>query len=151
MGLFNKDVMNDFSKDNGSIILFKQIDSDNAFAALIAGNGDVVRKLGEYYASKVEEYNEKRAQMLRELYFSRPIVEGVYNTKGGFDWKTALIIGGGIAGVGLLEAFTKLPSKMVRGTINVVTSPFKESEYEKEKKRLEIEKAQSDFKGEYYG
>lgn len=151
MGIFNKDVMNDFSKDNGSIILFKQIDSDNAFAAVIAGNGDVVRKLGEYYASKVEEYNEKRAQMLRELYFSRPIVEGVYNTKSGLDWKTMLLIGGGIVGVGLLEAFTKIPSKAVRGTIGILTSPFKESEYEKEKNRLEREKAQLEFKGEIYG
>lgn len=150
MGIFNKDVMNDFSKDNGSIILFKQVESDNAFAAILAGNGDVVRKLGEYYVSKVEEYNEKRLTMLRELYFSRPIVDGVYNSSKGFDWKTALIIGGSVIGVSLLEAFTKLPSKTVRGAINVVTSPFKESEYEKANKELERQKAIENFERRKY-
>lgn len=126
MAIFNKQVVNDFSKDNGSIIFFNQIENDESCAYTFFSSAKLVRAINSYYSAKVEEYNEKQAQMVRELFFTRSLVgySGV-TVKKGLTTAQILMITGGVVAVGALEHYTKFFSSTAKGCAEVIKAPFK--------------------------
>lgn len=125
MAIFNTKVVNDFAKDNGSIIFFGQIEGDESARFTFFSSPELTRAICKYFSAKVEEYNEKQAQMTRELFFSRSLVgySGKVVKNGLSAWEIALIAAG-VIGVGAIEYYTKFFSSTAKGCVGVVKAPF---------------------------
>lgn len=125
MAIFNNKVVNDFAKDNGSIIFFEQIEGDESARFTFFSSSELTRAVCKYFSAKVEEYNAKQAQMTRELFFSRSLVG--YSgkvVKNGLTSLEIALIALGVVGVGAIEYYTKFFSSTAKGCVSVVKAPF---------------------------